>query len=156
MRIVLWLVGGIAGSLLFWAVQMLTGGPTITEFIGAQIVAAGHYPAAWTLPIGWGVHMGVGLSYALLMAVTALLVRRLPSAQAAAIGLVAALGLGWVTAIIAPPAISGTISLLGRRGWPAQLFPLNTEINLPLWNHILFFILNWVVQVLGPRALGRP
>jgi hypothetical protein len=39
-RIVLWRVGGIAGSVVLWFVQVLTGGPTITEFIGQQIAAA--------------------------------------------------------------------------------------------------------------------
>lgn len=141
-----WLAGGIAGSLLFWVVQTLTGGPTITEFMGQQIAAAGGYPAAWTTLIGWAVHLGVSLAYAALVAVLVAFLQRLPRAAALGIGLVAALILGWLTAQIAPPAISITISLLGRQGWPLELFPLNTELGLPLWNHLAFFTLNWIIQ----------
>jgi hypothetical protein len=145
-RIGRWLVGAIAGSLLFWLVQALTGGPTITDFMGQQIAAAGGYPAAWTSLIGWAVHLGVSLAYAALVAVLLAVVQRLPRAAALGIGLVAALILGWLTALIAPPAIGITISLLGRQGWPPELFPLNTEPALPLWNHLAFFILNWLIQ----------
>jgi hypothetical protein len=142
----LWLVGAIAGSLLFWLAQTLTGGPTITKFMGQQIVAAGGYPAAWTTLIGWAVHLGVSLAYAALVAVLVAFLRRLPRAPALGIGLLAALTLGWMAALIAPPAISITISLLGRQGWPVELFPLNTELGLPLWNHLAFFTLNWLLQ----------
>lgn len=30
----LWLVSGTAGAVLFWLVQVLTGGPTIPAFMG--------------------------------------------------------------------------------------------------------------------------
>ncbi len=146
MRIGLWLAGGVAGSVLFWVVQILTGGPTITEFMGEQIVAVGGYRAAWTTLIGWAVHLGVSLAYAALVAVLVAFLRCLPRAAALGIGLVAALTLGWLTALIAPPAISITISLLSRQGWPPELFPLNTELGLPLWNHLAFFALNWLIQ----------
>ncbi len=145
-RIGRWLVGGIAGSLLFWLVQTLTGGPTITEFMGQQIVAAGGYPPAWTTLIGWAVHFGVSLAYAGLVAVLIAFLQCLPGTAAFGIGLVATLTLGWLTALVAPPAISITISLLGRQGWPPELFPLNTELGLPLWNHLAFFALNWLIQ----------
>lgn len=56
--------------------------------------------------------------------------------------------------MVAPPAISVTISVLAGRGWPSELFPLNTELGLPFWNHVAFFAFNWVVQALGPR-FGR-
>ena len=49
-----------------------------------------------------------------------------------------------------------------RRRAPAGIGPLgtgltfNTEPGLPLWNHLLFFIVSWAIQVLGPRWVGRP
>ena len=67
----------------------------------------------------------------------------------------AALALAGVTTMIAPPAIGVTISLLGRREWPDELFPLNTELGLPFWNHVGFFLLNWLIQTVGPRLLRR-
>ena len=56
--------------------------------------------------------------------------------------------------MIAPPAISVTISQLGGQRWPAELFPLNFEVSLPLWNHLLFFLLNWLLHGLGVRLLA--
>jgi hypothetical protein len=29
----------------------------------------------------------------------------------------------------------------------------NTEFGLPFWNHVGFFLLNWLIQGLGPRLL---
>ncbi len=152
MRSGLWLVGGIAGSLLFWLVQALTGGPTITEFMGQQIAAAGGYPPAWTTLIGWAVHLGVSLAYAALVGIVAALLCRMRRMLALGIGLTTAVILGWTTALIAPPAISITVSLLGRQGWPAEFFPLNTELGLPLWNHLAFFTLNWLIQTAAIRS----
>ncbi len=150
-RIVLWLIGGIAGSVVFWLVQVLTGGPTITEFIGRQIAAAGGYPPASAPIIGWAVHLGVSLAYAALMGIVTASLHEMPRAMSVGIGSGVAVILGWSTALVAPPAISVTISVLGRQGWPSELFPLNTELGLPLWNHLAFFLLNWVVQGWGTR-----
>ncbi len=155
MRVGLWLIAGIAGSVVFWLVQLLAGGPTITEFMGQQIVSAGGYSPGLVTAIGWSVHLGVSLSYALLVGLVVFLARSLRFGTGAGIALVAAVGLGWGTAIIAPPAISVTISFLARQGWPGELFPPNTEFGLPFWNHILFFLVSWLVQALAPRALLR-
>lgn len=46
-----------------------------------------------------------------------------------------------------------TIGVASGQGWPSELFPLNTELGLPFWNHVSFFLLNWLVQGLGPRLL---
>lgn len=86
-RIVLWLVGGIAGSVVFWLVQVLTGGPTITEFMGQQIAAAGGYPPASAPVIGWAVHPGVSLAYAALMGIAVASLREMPRAMSVGIGL---------------------------------------------------------------------
>ena len=152
----LWLVAGISGSILFWLVQVVAGSGTITEFLGEQIVASGGYPA-WLGPlIGWAVHLGVSLTYAGVLGVLVATVRRAKAALAATLAFVAALLLGWVTAVVAPPAISVTIALLGGQGFPTTLFPFNTEPGLPLWNHLLFFIVSWAIQALGPRWVGQP
>jgi len=42
---------------------------TITEFMGEQIATEGGYSPALVPFIGWGVHLGVSLSYALVFAV---------------------------------------------------------------------------------------
>ncbi len=68
-RIGLWLVGGIAGSVVFWLVQVLTGGPTTTKLIGQPIAAARGYPQASAPLIGWAVHLVVSLAYAALMGI---------------------------------------------------------------------------------------
>ena len=152
----LWLVAGVGGSVLFWLVQVVAGSGTITEFLGEQIVAVGGYPARLGPLIGWAVHLGVSLTYAGVLGVLVATVRRAKAALAATLAFVAALLLGWVTAVVAPPAISVTIALLGGQGFPTTLFPFNTEPGLPLWNHLLFFIVSWAIQVLGPRWVGRP
>jgi hypothetical protein len=154
-RAALWLVAGTAGAVLFWLVQWLDGGPTIPDFMGQQIVAAGDYPASLAPMIGWAVHLGVSLEYAFLFGVIVLLlaVGQFPAPLAIGAGL--ALALGWVTTIVAPPAISVAISVLGGQGWPAELYPLNTEFGLAFWNHVGFFLLNWLIQGLAPRVVGR-
>jgi hypothetical protein len=154
----LWLVSGIAGAVLFWLVQLLTGGPTIPDFMGQQIADASGYPARFAPAIGWAVHIGVSLSYALLFGVVVLVLATTRFPAQVAISFVVAVALGWVTAMVAPPAISVTISVFSSQGWPSELLPLNTELGLPFWNHVAFFLLNWLVQGLGPRLLrvGAP
>jgi len=155
LSISLWTVAGLTGGVLFWLVQTLTGGPTITAFMGEQLVAAGGYPPRLTTLLGWAVHMGVSLAYALLFAVLLSLLSSLAFSVRVAVSFALAVGLGGVTAVIAPPAISVAIGLLGRHGWPDELYPLNTELGLPFWNHLLFFLVNWAIQAAGPRLLGR-
>jgi hypothetical protein len=58
--------------------------------------------------------------------------------------------------VIAPPAISVTISVLGGRAWPSELFPVNTELGLPFWNHLLFFAFCWLVQVVIAEPFSSP
>ena len=154
-RIGAWLVAGLAGSLVFWLVQVLTGGPTITAFMGDQIVSAGGYPKGLSTLVGWTVHIEVSLSYAFLFGVIVAVLNRASVVVSAVVSLVAALALGWATAVIAPPAINVTIHLLGGQGLPAELFPLNFEVSLPFWNHLLFFLLNWLLQALGLRLLPQ-
>lgn len=151
----LWLASGVAGAVLFWLVQVLTGGPTITGFIGEQIAETGGYPASLAPAIGWAVHLGVSLSYALLFGGIVFVLARTGIPAQVAISLGVAVVLGWATAVAAPPAISVTIGLAGGQGWPSEMFPPNTEIGLPFWNHVGFFVLNWLVQAIGPRLRGR-
>ena len=155
-HVIAWVVAGGAGSIMFWLFQVLTGGATITAFMGDQIVSAGGYPTPMAVPLGWAVHLGVSLSYALLFAVVAAAAERASPAVAASVTLLAALVLGWITAVIAPPAISVTIGILSGHGWPSEMLPLNFELGSPLWNHLIFFLLNWIIQVLGPRVFSQP
>lgn len=152
-KAVLWLISGVAGAVLFWLVQVLTGGPTIPGFMGAQIAEAGGYPARFAPAIGWAVHLSVSLSYALLFGVIVLLLAATRFPAQIAISAVVAVALGWMTTVVAPPAISVTISVLSGQAWPSEIVPLNTERGLPFWNHVAFFLLNWVVQAAGPRLL---
>ena len=69
LKIMWWLVAGILGSVEFWLFQVRTDSSTIPQFMGEQIVAQGGYPKLLTLPIGWGVHLGVSLGYSLLFAI---------------------------------------------------------------------------------------
>ena len=149
----LWLVSGIAGAVLFWLVQRLTGGPTIPDFMGEQIAGAGGFPARFAPAIGWAIHVGVSLSYALLFGVIVLLLAATRVPAQVVISAMIAVALAWVTTMVAAPAIRVTISVVSGQGWPSELFPPNTELGLPFWNHIGFFLLNWLVQALGPRLL---
>lgn len=153
--VVRWLVAGVAGSLCFWQVQVLTGGPTITEFMGEQIATEGGYPAGLAPLIGWGVHLGVSLSYALLFALLLAAVPTTSPAATSAIGVLLAAALGWITALLTTPAIAVTISVLSRKGFPAELPPLNTDVDLPLYNHLLFFGVVWLVTALVPALRGK-
>ena len=153
-RALLWLIAGVAGVVLFWLVQTLTGGPTITEFMGQQITDAGGHPAPLAPAIGWAVHLGVSLSYAFLFGVIVVVLATTRVPAQLGVSLASAAALGWVTAIMAPPAISITISVLGGQGWPSEIFPPNMEFGLPFWNHLGFFLLSWLVQALGARRLG--
>ncbi len=147
-----WLVSGVAGAIVFWLVQVAAGEGTIPQFMGEQIASTGGYAPVLAPAIGWAVHLGVSLAYAGFFALIASLFARASFPARVTATLVLVLGLGWVTAVIAPPAISVTISVLSGRAWPSELFPFNTEIGLPLWNHLLFFSLCWLVQVVvaGP------
>jgi hypothetical protein len=155
MWLTLSIAAGLVGSVAFWLVQALAGGPTITAYMGEEIVRTGGYPSALGGPLGWAVHVAVSLSYALLFGGITYLLGSLPPPISGRLSLLAAIGLGWFTTVIAPPAISVAIGLLGGRGWPDELFPPNTGFGLPLVNHVLFFVLNRAAHVLGPRLARR-
>lgn len=150
-----WLVAGVAGSFAFWYFQVLTTGVTITQFMGEQIVTEGGYPEVLVPFIGWGVHLAVSLSYALLFA---LIFAAIPLESAGGLlvaGVVLAGLLGWIATLLTAPAIAATISLLSGHGFPAELPALNTEVDLPLYNHLLFFGVVWVVTALLPVVRGK-
>lgn len=153
-----WLIAGVAGSLSFWLFQVITTGYTIPQYMGQEIATQGGYPMALAPVIGWGVHMGVSLSYALLF--TALMAA-LPTKSSRAtlgIGLALAAVLGWLTTLLTVPAITVTVSVLSRQGFPAELPGLNTDVDLPFYNHLLFFGVVWAVTALVPvlRQQARP
>ncbi len=150
----LWLVAGIAGALVFWLFQFVTGPSTITAFMGQQIVTQGSYAASWTVPIGWGIHLGVSLAYSLLFALIMLPLFVLAERIQLVLGLVIGATLGWIATLITVPAITVTISVLGGKGFPANLPGLNTAYGLPFWNHMLFFGVVWLIYLFIPY-LGR-
>jgi hypothetical protein len=149
------LVAAIVGSLAFWLFQVLTGGVTIPQYLGDQIAGRGGYPLTLAPLIGWGVHLGVSLSYAFLFAVLATLLPPKPLGRSLGLSLVLAGLLGWITTLVTAPAIAVTINLLSRKGFPAQLPGLNTDIDLPLYNHLLFFGVIWTLTVLIPALRRR-
>jgi len=137
--------GGVAGSIIFWLYQISFQGNSITAFIGAQIVRQGGYALPPGL-VGWGVHLGVSLSYALLLALL-MAVPFSPSAvRRRGTGLAAALILGWATNKIAPPAIQVTIGVLSGKGFISPTWPLNPSWNHPFYNHVLFFVAVWLID----------
>ncbi len=148
--VVRWVWAGVVGSVVFWLFQVLTTGVTIPQFMGQQIAAEGHYPVALGPLIGWGVHLGVSMTYALLFAVLVALVPTTAIAATLAGGVLLALILGWLTTLLTAPAIAVTISLLSRQGLPGQVPGLNTDIDLPLYNHLLFFGVVWVITAAIP------
>ena len=149
------LVAAIVGSLAFWLFQVLTGGVTIPQYLGDQIAGRGGYPLTLAPLIGWGVHLGVSLSYAFLFAVLATLLPPKPLGRSLGLSLVLAGLLGWITTLVTAPAIAVTINLLSRKGFPAQLPGLNTDIDLPLYNHLFFFGVIWTLTVLIPALRRR-
>ena len=151
LKVMWWLVAGIMGSVEFWLFQVRTGSSTIPQFMGEQIVAQGGYPKVLTLPIGWGVHLGVSLAYSLLFAIIMVIPFSRSTFARLGIGAVIALVLGWFATLLTAPAITVTISLLSGQGFPTTLPGLNTTLGLPLWNYLLFFGVVWVVYLLIPN-----
>jgi hypothetical protein len=150
----LWIIAAVAGAIAFWVVQLLMGPATITEFMGRQIVSRGRYPASLALPIGWGVHLGVSLAYSLFFAIVMLVPLSRSEGSRVVVGLILAALLGWISTLLTAPAIAATISVLSGHGFPASLPALNTSLGLPLWNHMLFFGVVWLIYLYIPH-LGR-
>ena len=154
MSVMKWLSAGVIGSLSFWLFQGVTGDSTITQFMGEQIATEGGYSMRLAPLIGWGVHLGVSLSYALLFIIIMSALPLKSTGAALGFGLLLAVVLGWITTLLTAPAITVTISALSGKGFPAELPGLNTDGGLPLYNHLLFFGVVWVFTTLLP-ALSR-
>jgi len=150
-----WIVAGLTGAIIFWLFQVLTGPSTIPQFIGREIVSQGGYSEALTVPIGWGVHLGVSLSYSLLFALIMLIPFPSSGNVRVLIGLAIAALLGWVTTLLTAPAITVTVSILSRQGLPSGVPELNTTFGLPFWNHLLFFGVVWLMYALIPHLRGK-
>jgi hypothetical protein len=152
--ILCWLLAGTVGSITFWLVQKLVEGSTITAFIGKQIVKKGGYPEGLDTLIGWGVHIKVSLGYAAMVALVVLILRPRDSQGRMIASCVIALVLGWMSAIIAPPAISVTISMLAGAGWPDKIWEPNFGFGTAFWNHMQFFLLAWAIQVFAVARMN--
>lgn len=147
LRVGWWAAAGVIGGLQFWLFQVFTGPSTITEYMGQEIVARGNYPEWLTVPIGWGVHLGVSLGYSLLFALIMLIPFSRSQEVRIVIGFVIAAALGWIATLLTVPAITITVSVLGLQGFPAELPGFNTSFGLPFWNHMLFFAVVWLVYL---------
>ena len=150
-------VAAVIGAIAFAVAQKIAGFPqTIPEFMGRAIVNGGGYSQSLAVPIGWGVHLGVALGYAILFSLIAALPvfrRGGPTQLALLVGLVFLLG--WVSTLVTQPAIAITIGLLSGQGIPAVLPPLNKSLGFVFWNHVAFFAIVLVVTRAGPALLGR-
>lgn len=146
----------VLGAVAFVVAQKLAGFPqTIRQFMGTSIVSKGGYPESMAGIIGWGVHLGVSLSYAALFALTA----QLTVGSAArpvrwGVSAVIALVLGVVSTLITAPAIAITIGILSGSGLPDPLPALNTGWGFVFWNHVAFFAIAWAIIIALPDLRG--
>lgn len=147
---------GVLGAAAFVVAQKLAGfSQTIPQFMGASIVSKGGYPEWMAGIIGWGVHLGVSLSYATLFALTS----QLAVGSAArpvrwGVSAVIAFVLGVVSTLVTAPAIAITIGILSGSGLPDPLPVLNTGWGFVFWNHFAFFGLAWAIIVALPDLRG--
>jgi hypothetical protein len=149
-------VAGLLGAAAFVVAQKAKGFPLdIAGFIGNQVVEQGGYAAGLAIPIGWAVHLGVALTYAsafsMLVSCRFLHGARFGPRTA---GLLLIPTLGYLTTMIAAPAIAVTISTLSLNGLPEALPALNQGASFALWNHLLFFAVCYVV-LFAPIGSGR-
>ncbi|MDA1001055.1 MAG: hypothetical protein O2807_11155 [bacterium] len=147
------IVAAVIGAVVFWFYQVQLQGNSITAFIGGQVVKGGGYSLSPAL-VGWVVHLGVSFSYAFLVGLVTLIPFSRSVSTRRITALVIVLVLGWVTTAIAPPAIQITIAILSFKELPATFWPLNTGGGHGLYNHLLFFVIAWVVHAMG-GARGR-
>lgn len=152
-RLAPWVVlAALVGAIQFVVAQALGGfSPNIAQFMGRQIVNQGGYSESLAGAIGWGIHLGVSLTYAALYA----FLSHQPVMPAARIarwtaGLVLVLLLGWLTTLATAPAIAVTISVLAGQGWPEALPGLNTSLGFAFWNHVGFFAICWALTLVWP------
>ena len=153
-----WVVSaGVLGAVAFALIQKLAGFPqTIPEFMGQAIVNGGGYNPSLALPIGWAVHLGVALSYAVLFSVIAALpLFRQGGAMRFALLIGLVFLLGWASTLITQPAIAVTIGVLSGQGFPAALPPLNRSLGSVFWNHVAFFSIVLLVTRVVPSLVGR-
>jgi hypothetical protein len=148
---------------MFAWVPVLMGKSDIATIIGGKIVEAGGYPENRASVIGWTLHIVIAIAYVKLYALVVSLpgfpqVARAGLKARLVAGLIAALVIGWLTTAMANPAISATISLASGQGWPAELASPYLKLGLPLWNHLGFFAITWLIVVVTPSliALGSP
>jgi hypothetical protein len=152
------LSAAIVGALVFAWVPVLTGRNDIAAIIGRKIVEAGAYPQNAASVIGWTLHIVISIAYAKLYAVIVSLPgfpRQAGSKTAPRImaGLIVAIVVAVLATWIAGPAISATVSLAAGQGWPATLPAASLKLGLPLWNHLGFFAIVWLIVVVLPTWL---
>ena len=147
-------VGGLLGALIFWWYQTTFQNASVPDFIGNQIVSQGKYALSKTM-VGWSVHIGVSLSYGFLLAIAARILFPGSFLLNRAASLAVALFLGLITTLIAPPAIQITIAILSGKGFPSPLWDFNPASGHTLWNHMIFFVVVWLVDTLYIQMFER-
>jgi hypothetical protein len=151
-----WVVASaLLGAFLFIVAQYVVGSPlNIAQFMGREIVRRGGYSPGLALVFGWGVHLGVAVTYAALYAAVALALLPRQGAARWALGLGLAVVMGWLSTLVTAPAIGITISLLAGQGVPGSLPSLNTSLGFVFWNHVGFFLASFVVTVVTRDLVG--
>ncbi len=133
----------LIGGLGFTWVQALAGTGNIAEFVGKRTVEIGGYPDHFAGPIGWSTHMYIAFSYSM-VAATIVSLPFFPNRTSKKIVFCVVLGVvvGWITTLIANPAIVITCNLLALKSpFASDIFELGvyTKFGVPLWNHLWFF-----------------
>ncbi len=133
----------LIGGLGFTWVQALSGTGNIAEFVGKRTVEIGGYPDNFAGPIGWSTHMYIAFAYSM-AAATIVSLPFFPNQTPKKIVFCVVLGVvvGWITTLIANPAIVVTCNLLALKSpFASDIFELGvyTKFGVPLWNHLWFF-----------------
>lgn len=152
------IAAGVAGAIVFVLAQEIAGYPqNIAEFMGSQLTSRGPLSESMSLVFGWMIHVAIAIGYAVLFgAALASPILRSPAGGVRFIpAVVLALLLGYVTGVIAPPAISATLGLLTGEGLPATLPLLNLSFGFAIWNHMGFFIICLLVFVVIPAFRSK-
>ncbi|MEN8145041.1 MAG: hypothetical protein ABFS14_08840 [Gemmatimonadota bacterium] len=151
-------LAGVAGAIVFVLAQVIAGYPQhIAEFMGGQLTSRGPLPESMALVFGWAIHLVIAIGYAALFG--ALLASPMLRSPAGGVRFIPSVGLalvlGYVTGVIAPPAIAATLGILTGEGLPATIPPPNWAFGFAIWNHIGFFIICLLMLVVIPAFRSK-
>ncbi|MEM9702723.1 MAG: hypothetical protein AAF907_09810 [Planctomycetota bacterium] len=151
---------GIGGALIFVWVQVFNQPIDVAIYVGERAVEIGGYPEHFVSPIGWTTHIAISLSYAFLCAAVASLPPVRAAGRSLVVSIPVAIGvglvLGYVTTVIAYPAIVITTSFLGGAGFPKNTWEIGVnwgQVFIPLVNHLWFYPVGLLITGVLPDAL---